>query len=123
VAGFLGGISFTALVLILQSSNSSSNLEPSAWGIWGETYFDALIMLVAGVSVAFIMASVASVSLAAGTVGTKLKKQDNFAFWCFILGWFGLLVAIPLLLLPFFWGASLVVGVMELILIYRMLNI
>jgi len=104
-------------------------LEPSGWGIWGVVYFNALIMLVGGVSVAFIMASVASVSLAAGTVAStvkgakQLRKQDDLAFLCFILGWFGLLVAIPLLLLPFFWVASLVVGILETILLYRFVTL
>jgi len=121
VGGFLGGISFTALVLILQSSNSPGSLEPSAWGVWGAIYFDALIMLVAGISIAFIMASVTSVGLAAGTIPAEMiAKQDNLALNYFILGWIGLLVAIPLLLLPFFWGASLVVGVLEISMFYRM---
>jgi hypothetical protein len=121
VSGFLGGLAFTALVLILQAS---ANFEPSAWGIGGAIYFDALIALVGGVSVIFIMASISSVGLAAGTIGSETReKQNDLAGDYFVFGWLGLMVAIPLLLLPFFWGTSLVVGLFEIILFRRILKL
>jgi len=118
VAGFLGGISFTALVPLLQSSYV---FEPIGWGIWGVIYFDALITMVAGVSVAFILSSIVSVSLAAGTVeANQVKKRDNVASNYFIVGWLGLLIVIPLLLVPIVWVASLIVGILEIILFRNM---
>jgi hypothetical protein len=106
-AGFLGGISFTALVLVLQAQ---AEFTPNAWGWLGALYFLILISLMGSTSAFFVFASVAMTGLAAGRA---LKKRDDFAFICFVLGFFGVIFSLPFLLLPFNWVAALVVGIIE----------
>ena len=54
VAGVLGGISFTALVLVVQAQDE---FLPKDWGSWGQVYFGGLGSLIAVVTILFVWAS------------------------------------------------------------------
>jgi hypothetical protein len=113
-AGFLGGLSFTALVLVLQAQ---AEFTPSTWGGWGDLYFGILISLIGSTSAFFIFASFVMMGLAAGWhQGTALKMRDDFALVTFLLGFLGLIIFVPFLLVPFNLVAALVVGAVEALL-------
>lgn len=110
-AGFLGGISFTALVLVLQAQ---AEFTPSAWGIWGTVYFGILVSIIGSASAFFIFASVVMTGVAAGELkGIVLLKRGDFAGLCFVYGFLGILCSVPLLLLPVSWVATAIVGALE----------
>ena len=111
VIGFLGGIAFTALVLVLQQQRTFEVAEGPMTGV---QYFDLLAILIAVTSCACIFGSFTLTGLAAGKVPSdELRK---FAVICFLIGMVGLLVTLPLLLVIFTrFGATIIVA-LELIL-------
>jgi hypothetical protein len=110
VAAFLGGMAFTSLVLILQSSD---RFEPAGWGFYGAAYFFALVTIIGVAIAAFVLTSVTWIGVAGGSVSTESKAAD-FAAYTFTIGLVGLLVVLPLLMLPFSWPASVVVTIATL---------
>lgn len=112
VAGFLGGISFTALVLVLQSRLSFEN---PAWGVWARPYFITLTSLIAGVSSLFISASVYGIAVAAG-IRPPTGRHAEFADNCFTYGFPGLLLVMPLLFAPIDVVASVIILVIVVVL-------
>ncbi len=125
VAGVLGGMAFTALVFLLQAcSGQACPFKPVDWGGWGDVYFGVIVTIIGFASSAFAFSSVLSVPLAANTMreGGNIRKWDNFSVLLFFSGFFGLLVAIPTVLIPFNWLAALFVGVFEFMVFLHMIG-
>jgi hypothetical protein len=114
-SGILAGMSFTALVLVLQAK---SDFAPIGWGWWGSLYFLVLICLIGSTVSCFVFVSVVMSYLAAGRVMRKevFDRSDKFAIRLFRLGFLALRTAIPTLFIPFDWAATIVVGGLEVVL-------
>ncbi|MDA4127002.1 MAG: hypothetical protein OK452_07345 [Thaumarchaeota archaeon] len=113
-AGFLGGISFTGLVLVL---SSASTFNTPVWIIPAEGYFVIVATSLAITSTLFIVASLSMQQVASGTADIDSPKAD-FAVYCFLLGVLGFLIDLPLLLVPFTTVGAVAVVVVEIILAY-----
>ncbi len=110
--GFFAGFSITALVVIMQSP---ATFHVAVGFLSAEAYFEMLITLIALVGSVCVFGVLATMEIAGGTaeVGSGL---DRFAYACFLIGLFGLVAVLPLLLLAFTaLGAGVVLAV-ELIL-------
>jgi len=109
VTGFLGGITFAAMILLIQSRNDiqlPSDFPPF--------YLDSLITGTAISSVLFIVASVGMIRVAAG----EKDEDDPFshAMATFAsLGFFGLMALLPLLVWPFLLVGAIIVAIVEAI--------
>jgi len=113
--GILAGMSFTALVLVLQAK---SDFVPMSWGSSGNLYFLVLVCLLGSTSCSFVFASIMMTYLASGNVpeGTKFKAYDHYTYALYEFGFLALLFAIPLLFLPFDWVATAIVAGIEVVL-------
>lgn len=106
VSGLIAGFSFTALMLILQSSESFRSL---IWPGYSEPYFVLLVSVLAIVSVDLILCSMGMAMAAAGR--DPEGRLWTFNYVTFNIGLLGLLLFIPLLVLP----VSLVTGLTVLV--------
>jgi len=116
VMGFLGAITFAALTLVLQSRQV---FEVPLWFLSAEEYFDLLIVLMASVSSACVIGSVAVAAVAGGgfSAEKKMHRLGIFGGVCFLGGLFGFAVILPLMLLPFTVIGGGIVSVLDLILL------
>ncbi len=99
VTGFLGGITFATMVLIMQIH---SEIEYSEWLITGTAL----------VSVLFIISTIGMVHVAYN----EKKAGENFANFIknlATLGFFGLMIVLPFLVLPFSTGGAIMLTVIE----------
>lgn len=101
VSGLLAGFSFTALMLMLQSSESFRAL---LWPGYSDAYFVLLVSILAIVSSDLIGCSMGMAMAAAGR--DPQGRLWTFNFVTFLIGLLGLMLFIPLLVLP----VSLVTG-------------
>jgi len=107
VTGFLGGITFAAMILLMQSKKDIP--IPSNFPSF---YLEALITATAISSVFFIISSVGMIRVASGEKSedeTFSKAMSVFAG----LGFFGLMALLPFMILPFLWEGSLIVAGVE----------
>jgi hypothetical protein len=111
VTGLLAGFSFTALMLILQSSESFRAL---IWPAYSDAYFVLLVSILAIVSTDLIGCSIGMATAASGQ--DPQGRLWSFNGVTFEIGFFGLMVFIPLLVLPVSFVTGLAVLVFELLL-------
>jgi|SRR5208282_1547054 len=116
LVGFLGGIAFTALVLVLQEQRI---FEVAVWPFTSTEYFDLLIILIAMTSSACIFSSFALTGIV-GAV-TPSERLRRFAIACLIIGLCGLLIVLPLLLLIFTKIGAAVIFAFEVVLLVSLL--
>lgn len=109
VTGFLGGIAFAAMILLIQSKNDIT--LPSDFPSF---YLDALITGTAISSVFFIVASVGMIRVAAGEKDEKDPFSEAMATFA-SLGFFGLMILLPLLVWPFLLVGAIFVVIIEAI--------
>jgi hypothetical protein len=110
VSGLLAGFSFTALMLILQSSESFRAL---IWPGYSDAYFVLLVSILAIVSTDLIGCSMGMAMAAAGQ--DPYGRLWTFNLVSFMIGLLGLLLFIPLLVLPVSLVTCLAVLVFELV--------
>lgn len=114
VTGFLGGASFTALLIVLQSPTSFDRV---VWPLAPGEYLAILVTLLSVVCCAFVFSSLEMMRIAAGEV-TESSEQSHFATVLLLIGVLGLLLDLPLLLFPFTaYGALIVAGVEAILII------
>lgn len=97
---FLGGITFTAFVLLIQSREKF-------------LYADWLIPSTAIVSFFLILATFGRVNLSSTEKDNK-KLESTVAVFI-LIGFFGLMILIPLYIFSFNWLGALIVGIVEVI--------
>jgi hypothetical protein len=111
VSGLLAGFSFTALMLMMQSSESFRVL---IWPGYSDAYFVLLVSILAIVSSDLIGCSIGmSVAAAGQDPHGRLWSFNGVTFY---IGFFGLLLFIPLLVLPVSLVTGLTVFVFDLLL-------
>lgn len=98
---FLGGITFTALVLLIESKEKI-------------VFAEFLIPITALVSFFFIISTIGRVVLASSDE-KRFKKFDDVIATFTLMGFFGLLSLIPFFVLPFTPTGAIVVGIVEII--------
>jgi hypothetical protein len=122
VTSFLGGISFTALVLVLQQfdayerafSKEFSGLIPATLvGAFGEILIDLLIILIAGMCSCFVFAAWTALPAASGSPGRG--NATRFSRMCYKTGTTGFLLVLPLTLLPYSIAAPIIIGIFEIV--------
>jgi uncharacterized integral membrane protein len=107
VLGFLGGIMFAALVLVLQSQNQFRvGFAYSFFGLFTftvapESYLRFLTLVLALTSIFSIVGSLAMAEVAA-TKGARNRRMELFSLFCLLAGLSGFGIALPLLLMPAF---------------------
>jgi hypothetical protein len=110
VSGLLAGFSFTALMLMLQSSESFRVL---IWLGYSDAYFVLLVSILAIVSSDLILCSLGMSVAAAGR--DPKGRLWTFNGVTFLIGLIGLLLFIPLLVLPVSVVTGLTVFVFEIL--------
>ena len=113
LAGFFGGLALTALVLILQASPNPFE-QPVSFLTAGE-FFTILVVLFALMVVLCVFASIVKIDVASkksSPLSAHARRGNNALAGAF----FVLLVALPLLLVPFTVVGAAGVGVIEIIL-------
>ena len=97
VAGFLGALGVTALVLILQSPKAFQEPE---WFLNKHEFSAILVVLLALLIVFSVFTAVEEVDIASGS---RPKDSPSAKFGTFTLygAWIALMVVLPLLLVPF----------------------
>lgn len=119
VTGFLGGITFAAMVLIIESQDKYNYNIP-----YGIPYPQLLITGTAIISIFFIISTVGAIRIASG----EKKPKDSFSRFNTMVadaGLYGLIIALlPGLILPFsFYGAVVTFATgMVLIFAHRVLD-
>ena len=96
LSGFLGGLTLSSLVLIMQTKEAFEFTPVSAYFYYPELLIDGLAVII----VFFIMAAVGLVKVASGGTNQN-SKFTKIAENCLSVGFYGLCGFIPLLLLPF----------------------
>ena len=112
VVGLLAGFSFTALMLMLQASESFREL---IWPTYSHDYFLLLVSMLAIVSSDLIGCSIGMSVAAAGQ--DPYGRLWSFNGVTFYIGFLGLMLFIPLLVLPVSLATGLAVFVFELLLV------
>jgi hypothetical protein len=116
VFSFLGGITFAALILLLQSSQAFSQVPPSL-SVLAYLYPRGLILGTAIISVLFIGSSLGMVKPASGIMGAK-RDKTKIAGAMSNLAFVGLMILMPLLLVPISPTAALIIAVIEAIVFF-----
>jgi hypothetical protein len=112
VSGLLAGFSFTALMLMLQSSES---FRAQIWPTYSDAYFSLLVSILAIVSSDLIFCCVGMSMAAAGR--DPESRLWSFNAVTFLIGLFGLMLFIPLVVLPVSFVTGLTVSVFEVLVI------
>jgi len=110
VSGLLAGFSFTALMLMLQSSES---FRAQIWPAYSDAYFVLLVSILAIVSSDLIGCSLGMSVAASGR--DPQGRLWSFNGVTFLIGLFGLMLFIPLLVLPVSFVTGLTVLVFEVL--------
>jgi len=114
VVGFLGGIVFTALALVLQSRDA---IEAIGYGFEGVFYFQILITVMGIDSVCFIVSSIIMIETASQR-GVAKSPYGASGRWLMVWGVILLFVIIPFILLPYtLYGAIIVFAFSMIILV------
>ncbi len=116
VMGFFSGFALTALVVIMQSPAS---FHVAVGPLSGEEYFEALSTAIAIVGSVCIFGVLAAMEVAGG-LAEEGSVVDKFGYTCFLIGLFGFVGVLPLLLVPFTRiGSAILVGLeITLLIIY-----
>jgi hypothetical protein len=112
VSGLLAGFSFTALMLMLQSPES---FRAQIWPGYSDAYFVLLVSILSIVSSDLICCSLGMSIAAAGR--DPESRLWTFNGVTFLIGLFGLMLFIPLIVLPLSFVTGLAVFVFEALLI------
>ena len=105
VMGLFTGFAITSLVVIMQSP---ATFHVEVWPLSAEGYF--VITTIALVGSVCVFGVLAAMEVAGGLAETG-SGLDKFGYACFLIGLFGLVAILPLLLLPFAsMGAAIVVA-------------
>jgi len=112
VTALLAGFSFTALMLMMQSPGP---FHAMVWPGYADTYFVLLVSILAIVSIDLIGCSMGMAMAAAGQ--DPYGRLWTFNGATFYIGLFGLMLFIPLLILPLSLISALVVVVFEILLV------
>lgn len=110
ISGLLAGFSFNALLLMLQSSES---FRAQIWSGYSDAYFALLVTLLAIVSSDLILCSLGMSMAAAGR--DPQNRLWSFNTVTFLIGLLGLLLFIPLLVLPVSFVTGLTVSMFEIL--------
>jgi len=110
VTGLFAGFSITALVAMLQSSES---FRAQIWPAYSDAYFVLLVTILALVSLDLILCSFGLSMAAAGLDPQGMLWGFNAV--TFFTGLIGLLLFIPLILLPVSLVSALTVSVFEIL--------
>lgn len=104
---FLGGITFAAMVFVMQAQEQFIFQNISF-------YPDILITFLAGISFTFILSSIGNLDVAAGIL-PAIGKMRKLSLKMAIAGWISVLIIIPFLVLPFTLIGAFIVGMLEMI--------
>jgi hypothetical protein len=107
LAAFLGGLTFTGMIVLMQTA-SNFDYAPVSSVVY---YPDILISTTGFVSAVFIIAAAGHASFNVFT-NDDLKRYLDYLL---LIGFFGVLILIPLLLLPFNVVGAVVIGSSEAI--------
>jgi hypothetical protein len=110
VSGLLAGFSFTALMLMLQSPQS---FRAQIWPGYSDAYFVLLVSILAIVTSDLIWCSLGMSIAAAGR--DPQSRLWSFNYVTFLIGLFGLMLFIPLVVLPVSFITGLTVFVFEVL--------
>ena len=107
VTAFLGGLTFTAMILIIQfSENFALSYFPP--------YPELLISFSAVVSFFFIMSTIGG-AVDQRNAALITSNYRSFVYVLLVLAWVGLLILIPAFLLPFSLIGTIVLVIIEVI--------
>jgi len=109
VNGFLGGIAFTGLILVLTDPN---NFQPAIFKQYAVIYFYFLIAILAGSSALCVLSSLAEMQIAGGMV-LPGSSTEWFGTLTSTFGFMGFGLALPMLIFPFTIVGASVVLLME----------
>jgi hypothetical protein len=111
VAGFLGALGVTALVLILQSPNAFQEPE---WFLNKHEFSAILVVLLALLIVFSVFTAVEEVDIASGS---RSRDSPSAKFGTFTLygAWITLMIVLPLLLVPFTPLGAMGVAIVEFV--------
>ena len=99
VMGFLGSVTFAALVLVIQAKQTFDvSADFAFWYLPSPEYFEVLVMLLASTGFLMIIGSFASARVVA--LEEDLKWLRRFAETCIFLSLLSLLIVLPMLILP-----------------------
>lgn len=104
VTGFLGGITFATMILLIQSETKVVNHE-------------YMIPGTAIISVLFIISTIGNMHVSHDSQNKNNKLQYIMGFFA-QLGFFGLMVIIPTLVYPFSPAGSVILVILEAIMIF-----
>lgn len=113
VMGFFGGLTLTALVLIL---NSPAEFHKGIGPVTGSMYFQLVTTYVAGVGAISTIGLVAFLEVGSGML-PKFSRVDQYATGLFLVSVFGFMGILPVLLLPYTPGGALGILVIEVVLL------
>jgi len=108
VTGFLGGITFATMVLLIQSDTKIPNHE-------------FMIPGTAIISVLFIIATVGNMHVTYDSQNKNKKLKNSMGLFA-EMGFFGLMIIIPSLVYPFSMYGAVVVVILEVIVIFIFLK-
>jgi hypothetical protein len=109
VSGFLGGLTFTAMTVLIQSKDKFSS-PITIFPLLSLDYYQILIAAMAVISVLFITSAVGMINIASGirSKGTYVTTMDLLM----TLGFYGLLIFLPMIVIPFsVIGAAIVITI------------
>ena len=108
---FLGGITFAAMVFVMQAQEQFIFQNISY-------YPDILITFLAGISFTFILSSLGNMDVAAGIL-PAFGDMAKYSLRMAVAAWISVLVIIPFLVLPFTLIGAFIVGMLEAIVAVR----
>ncbi len=114
VSSFLGGITFAAMILLMQSSDKFSTVPLSSLS---PLYPNGLIIGTAVTSVLFIGSSIGMIKPASGLRKTE-KEHPRLAGTMADLGFLGLMVLLPFLALPFSIAGAVILVILDASMIF-----
>jgi hypothetical protein len=110
VTAFLAGVTFTAMILLFDKSESMTFMIPYV----SLPLVSVLIPLTAIVSFLFILGTLATLRQPVDG-GSVHKKFYNMTLFYISAGFIGLLIIIPLVIVNYTWIGAFVVGIVEII--------
>jgi len=111
VTSFLGGITFAAMILLMQSSEKFT-VDHQPTFLLQLMYPDGLILGTAIISVLFIAASIGLIRPASG-VGHTEKERLHLMELLASLGFIGIMILLPLLIYPFSPYAAIIIAAVD----------
>jgi hypothetical protein len=115
LSGFLGGLTFAAMVFVMQAQENFifQNLS---------YYPDILITSLAGISFTLIFSSLIQVDAVTGLESPK-SKLSQLSMDMALLAWFSVLVIIRFIVLPFSLIGGVILGILEIGVTIRFITI